>query len=63
MSVTDPQYVINSAGERTAVILPVETYEALLEDIEDLATLAKRHDEPTDSHETVVAALKSDGLL
>ena len=31
-----PQYVTNEAGEKTAIILPIEAFEELLEDIEDL---------------------------
>ena len=57
------QYVTNDAGERTAVILPIEEFLELLEDMEDLAVLAERRDEPTFSHKDVVAKLKRDGLL
>jgi hypothetical protein len=45
------------------VILPIEEFEELLEDIEDLAVLAERREEPTIPHEEVVAKLKRDGLL
>ena len=31
-----PQYVTNEAGERTAIILPIEEFQELLEDVEDL---------------------------
>lgn len=57
------QYVINEAGERTAVIMSVEEFQELLEDIEDLAAVAERRDEPTIPHADVVAELKRDGLL
>ena len=57
------QYVTNEAGEKTAVILSIEEFKELLEDIEDLATAAERRDEPTVAHEDVVAELKRDGLL
>ena len=30
-------YITNKSGEKTAVILPIEQFEELLEDIEDLA--------------------------
>ena len=58
-----PQYVTNEAGERTAIILPIEEFQELLEDVEDLAVLAERRDEPTVSHEQLVAELRRDGLL
>ena len=57
------QYVTNEAGEKTAIILPIEEFQELLEDVEDLAILAERRDEPTISHEQLVAELKHDGLL
>jgi PHD/YefM family antitoxin component YafN of YafNO toxin-antitoxin module len=57
------QYVTNDAGKKTAVLLPIEEFEELLEDIEDLAMLAERRDEPTISHEEVLARLKKNGLL
>ena len=58
-----PQYVTNEAGERTAIILPIEEFQELLEDVENLAVLAERRDEPTVSHEPLVAELRRDGLL
>ena len=57
------QYITNEAGEKTAVILSMAQFQELLEDIEDLAAVAERRDEPTISHEDVVAGLKLDGLL
>ena len=41
------QYVVDEKGQKTAVIIPVEEYEELLEDIHDLAIIAERRDEPT----------------
>jgi hypothetical protein len=57
------QYVTDEAGRRTGVVLPIEQYERLLEDLEDLAVIAERRGEPTVSHEDLVAELKRDGLL
>ncbi|MFN8473806.1 MAG: hypothetical protein U0822_16570 [Anaerolineae bacterium] len=59
----DLQYITNEAGEKTAVILSMEQFQELLEDIEDLAAVAERREEPTIPHEDVVAGLKRDGLL
>jgi hypothetical protein len=44
------QYVVNQSGERVAVIVPIEEFEELLEDLEDLAAVAERRGEPTISH-------------
>jgi hypothetical protein len=58
-----PQYVTNEAGEKTAIILPLEVFEELLEDIEDLAIVAERREEPTMAHDQLVTELKRDGLI
>ena len=39
------QYVINEKGQKTAVLLPLATYEQLLEDLHDLAIIAQRQQE------------------
>lgn len=57
------QYITNTDGEKTAVILPIEEFRELLEDIEDLAAVAERRDEPTIPHDEVIARLKRDGLI
>jgi len=57
------QYVTNESGKKTAVILPIEEFQELLEDLEDLAVLAERHEEPTVPHEEVITRLKRNGVL
>ncbi len=52
------KYITNETGERTAVILPIEEFEELLEDIEDMAVLFERRAEPTILFEEVVLRLK-----
>lgn len=44
---TAVQYVTNPNGERVAVILPIEDFKELLEDLEDLGAIVERRDEPT----------------
>jgi PHD/YefM family antitoxin component YafN of YafNO toxin-antitoxin module len=39
------EYVVKN-GKRTAVILPLEEYQELLEDVDDLGVIATRMDEP-----------------
>ena len=58
-----PQYITNEKGERASVILPIAEFEDLIEDIEDLAKVAERREEPTISHSDLVAELRKDGLL
>ena len=57
------QYVTNDAGERTAVIVPINQFRELIEDIENLASVAERRDDPTVSHKHLVAELKRDGFI
>ena len=58
-----PKYVIDDTGKRTAVLLPIENYESLLEDLQDLAAIADRRSESTVSHADFLAELRADGLL
>jgi PHD/YefM family antitoxin component YafN of YafNO toxin-antitoxin module len=58
-----PQYLINEAGQKTAVVIPLEEYEEMLEDLHDLAMIAERKDEPTISMKELKERLKADGLL
>lgn len=57
------QYVTDKKGRKTAVIIPVDEYEELLEDIHDLAIIADRRDEPAISFKELKEKLKKDGLL
>ena len=57
------QYIVNEKGEKIAVVLPIEEYEKIIEDLHDLAVIAERKDEPTISFEELKEHLKKDGLL
>jgi len=57
------QFIIDESGMKTAVILPIEQYEDLLEDIHDLALIAERKDEPTINYDDLMKRLKADGLI
>ena len=57
------QYVTNEQGEKTAVILPIEEFEELLMDLEDIKDICERKDEDYMDHEDFVRELKADGLL
>lgn len=57
------QYVIDAKGKKTAVLLPLERYEMLLEDLHDLAIVAERREEETVSLDEVKQRLREDGLL
>lgn len=57
------RFIVDESGNKTDVILPLEDYEELLEDIHDLTIIAERKDEPSISLEELKKRLKADGLL
>ena len=60
---TKVQYLVNEKGKKTAVVLPIKEYEALQEDLHDLAIIAERKDEPTISFDELKQRLQKDGTL
>ena len=58
-----PEYITDNLGNKKAVILSIEEYGELMEDLHDLAVLAERKEEPTVSHTKVVEELKRNGYL
>ena len=61
--ILNPQYVLDNSGKKAFVVLPVDEYESLLEDLQDLAVTAERRDEPKVSLDEFERGLKADGLL
>lgn len=61
--VTDEQYVVDSKGRKTGVLLSLKQYERLLEDLHDLAMVAERRDEEPISLDELKKRLKKDGLI
>lgn len=57
------QYLVDESGQKTAVVLPIDKYEKLLEDIHDLAIIAERKGEPTTNFNDLKKRLEADGLL
>jgi hypothetical protein len=57
------KYITDDKGQRKEVIIPIKKFEALLEDLEDLAIVAERRDEELVDHEELIKRLKKDGLL
>lgn len=57
-----PQYVLDKEGKKAFVVLPVDEYESLLEDVQDLGIIAERRDEPKLSLDDLERELKADGL-
>ena len=57
------QFIVDNSGEKKSVILPIDIYMELLDEIEDLAIMAERRDEPVKKHEEFIEELKADGYL
>jgi PHD/YefM family antitoxin component YafN of YafNO toxin-antitoxin module len=63
MNPTQEQYVIDASGAKTAVILSIEQYEQLLEDLHDLAIVAERRSEQAISAADLKKRLERDGTV
>ena len=59
----NPQYITDENGEKISVVLPMAKFEELIEDIEDLAAIAERREEPTIPHDELIEELKQDGIV
>jgi len=57
------RFIINDKGKKTSIILPIDTYEELIEDIHDLAMIAERKDESSINFDDLKAKLKTDGFI
>jgi PHD/YefM family antitoxin component YafN of YafNO toxin-antitoxin module len=63
MGATQEQYITDTKGRKTGVILPLKRYQQLMEDIHDLAVVAERREEKTISLEEMKRRLKKDDRL
>lgn len=63
MQAQQEQYVIDTAGRKTAVLLSLGRYEQLMEDLHDLAIVAERREEEPISLEEMKLRLRENGLL
>jgi hypothetical protein len=57
------QYLTDDQGRRASVVLPISDYEQLMEDLDDLAVIAERRDEPTIPHQEFIDGLKRNGII
>jgi hypothetical protein len=57
------QFLTDMNGDKVAAVIPIAEYEALLEDLHDLAVVAERRGEPRVSFDEVKRHLQEDGLL
>jgi len=57
------EYIVDKKGRKKSVVLDIEEYEDLLEDIESLALIADTKDESKVSFEEIKKGLKASGKL
>lgn len=61
--IPDEQFLVDAKGNKKGVLLSIERYEQLTEDLHDLAIVAERRDEEPISFEEMKRRLKQDGLI
>lgn len=63
MEMLREQYVVDTKGKKLSVILSLERYERLMEDLHDLAVVAERRNERPIRFAEMKRRLKKDGIL
>jgi len=58
-----PQYITDDNGDKVSVVIDMQEFESMLDDIEDLTAIADRKDEETTSHDKFLEELRADGTL
>jgi len=58
-----PQFITDESGNKQSVVLSIGDFRELMEDLDDLAAVAERREEPTTDHAEFIKELKSNGLL
>ncbi len=58
MALSHEQYITDKKGNKSAVIIPIEEYNELIEDIHDLTVVAERKDEDVISFDEIKKRLK-----
>lgn len=57
------QFIVDTKGKKTGIILPLKRYQKLMEDLHDLAVVAERRAEQPISLEEMKRLLKREGTL
>ena len=63
MAAPQEQFIVNTKGKKTGVLLSLKRYQKLMEDLHDLAVVAERRAEEPITLEEMKRRLKKDGLL
>lgn len=57
------QYITNDKNEWVSIIIPINEFEQMIEDFEDLQIVAQRKNEELLSHQDILKELKQDGII
>jgi hypothetical protein len=57
------QFIVDMQGKKTSIILPLNRYQRLMEDLHDLAVVAERRAETSVGLQEMKRRLKKDGIL
>lgn len=57
------QFIVDSQGKKTAVLVPIRKYQELMADLHDLAVVAERKSEKPISLLEMKKRLKRDGII
>ncbi len=60
---SEPEYIVDSKGRKKKVVLSIEQYQTLLENLHDVTLAHERRSEERVPWEEVKAELKRDGVL
>ncbi|OGC10163.1 hypothetical protein A3J90_04150 [candidate division WOR-1 bacterium RIFOXYC2_FULL_37_10] len=60
---TAERFIVNEKGEKQSIILDFRTYEEMVEDLEDLYSIAERKNESTISFDELKRKVKKSGIL
>lgn len=60
---TARQYLVDAKGHKRAIVIDMDTYEKMIEDISDLKIVAERRDNPKMRSLQFLSRLKKNGIL
>lgn len=63
MASRSEQFIVDSQGKKTAVLIPMQRYERIMADLNDLAIVAERKEEKPISLAEMKKRLKKDGII
>ena len=63
LQVLHPKFVTDENGNKTEVILPINIFNQIIEDLEDLSIVASRRNESSIKHEDLINDLKANGYI